>query len=91
MRDNSAEILSQSFRQEMVLSSSGMGRDVYFLVLSMQHFLCQPRHCPSSAQRDCSGEAVRACEMPEPCTFPSLDSCQKGFLLNHKEVDLPSP
>ena len=27
------------------------------------------------------------CDMPEPCEFPSLDSCQKRFLWTHKEVD----
>ena len=33
-----------------------------------------------------------ACDMPEPCKFPSLDSCQKRFLWTHKEVDLaPHP
>ena len=26
--------------------------------------------------------------MPEPCKFPSLDSCQKRFLWTPKEVDL---
>ena len=25
--------------------------------------------------------------MPEPCKFPTLDSCQKSFLLIHEEVD----
>ena len=29
-----------------------------------------------------------ACDMPEPCEFPFLDSCQKKFLWTHKEVDL---
>ena len=29
-----------------------------------------------------------ACEMPEPCQFPSLDSCQRRFLWTHKKVDL---
>ena len=29
-----------------------------------------------------------ACNMPEPCKFPSLDSCQKRFLWTHKKVDL---
>ena len=29
-----------------------------------------------------------ACDMPEPCKFPSLDSCQKRFLWIHKRVDL---
>ena len=31
-----------------------------------------------------------ACDMPEPCKFPSLDSFQKRFLWTHKTVDLPS-
>ena len=32
------------------------------------------------------------CDVPEPCKFPSLDSCQKRFLWIHKEVDLaPHP
>ena len=32
------------------------------------------------------------CDMPEPCKFPSLDSCQKSFLWTHKKVDLaPHP
>ena len=29
-----------------------------------------------------------ACDMPGPCKFPFLDSCQKRFLWTHKEVDL---
>ena len=30
--------------------------------------------------------------MPEPCKFPSFESCQKTFLLTHKEDDLaPHP
>ena len=29
-----------------------------------------------------------ACDIPEPCTFPSLDSRQKRFLWTYKEVDL---
>ena len=33
-----------------------------------------------------------ACDMPEPCKFPSLDSCKKRSLWTHKEVDLaPHP
>ena len=40
------------------------------------------------ALKDGFGEAVVACDMPEPCTFPSLDSCLKRFLWTHKEVDL---
>ena len=41
-----------------------------------------------SALKDGFGEAVVACDMPCPCEFPSLDSCQKRFLWTHKEVDL---
>ena len=29
-----------------------------------------------------------ACDMPEPCQFPSLDICQKRFLWTHKGIDL---
>ena len=29
-----------------------------------------------------------AYDMPRPCKFPSLDSCQKRFPWTHKEVDL---
>ena len=44
------------------------------------------------ALKDGSGEAVVACDMPEACKFPSLDSCQKRFLWTHKGVDLaPQP
>ena len=32
------------------------------------------------------------CDMPEPCKFPSLDSCQRKILCTHKVVDLaPHP
>ena len=34
------------------------------------------------------GEAVVACDMPEPCKFLSLDSCEKRSLRTHKEVNL---
>ena len=29
-----------------------------------------------------------ACDMSEPCKFPSLDSSQMSFLWTHKEVDV---
>ena len=29
-----------------------------------------------------------ACDMPEPCEFPFLDSCQKRFQWTRKEVDV---
>ena len=38
------------------------------------------------------GKTVVACDMPEPCKFSPLDSCQKRFQWTHKEVDLaPHP
>ena len=43
MRDDRAEILFRSFLQEAAVISSGMGRDVHSLMLSIQHFLCRPR------------------------------------------------
>ena len=41
-----------------------------------------------SALKDDFGEAVVACDMPKPCKFPSLDSCQRRFLWTHKRADL---
>ena len=40
MRDDSPEIFFQSFLQEALVSSSGMGRGVHSLMLSIQYFLC---------------------------------------------------
>ena len=39
------------------------------------------------ALKDAFGEAVVACDLPEPCKFPSLDNCQKRFLWTHRELD----
>ena len=85
MRNDSAEIFFQSFLQEALVSSSGMGRDVHCLMLSIHHFLCRPRRC-HGVLKDGFGEAVVACDMPKSCKFPSLDSCQKRFLWTHKEA-----
>ena len=44
------------------------------------------------ALKDGFGHAVVAFDMPEPCKFPSLDSCQKRFLWTQKEDNLtPHP
>ena len=40
--------------------------------------------------KDGYGEAVVTCDKPEPCKFPSLDSCQERFLRTHKGVDIVS-
>ena len=48
MRDDSAESLFQSFLQQALVSGSGRGRYVHSLMLSIQQFLCWPRHHPLS-------------------------------------------
>ena len=40
--------LIQPFLQEATVNSSGMGRNIHSLTLSIQHFLCRLRHCPPS-------------------------------------------
>ena len=40
------------------------------------------------ALKDGFGDSVVARDMPEPCEFLSLDSCQERFLWAQKEVDL---
>ena len=42
------------------------------------------------ALKDGFGEVVVEHDMPKPCEFPSLDSCQKRFLWDYKEVELAS-
>ena len=42
MRDDSVEIISQSFLLEVIASSSGMDRDVHSMASSVQHLLCRP-------------------------------------------------
>ena len=65
MRDNSAEILSQSLLQKALVSSSGMGRDVHSLMMSIQHFLLPTTASPIllGALKDGFGEAVVACNI----------------------------
>ena len=90
MTDDSAEILFQSFLQEVIVSRSGVGRDVQFLVLYIQYFLCRPRRRLPFQGDLKDGFGVVACDMPEPCKFPSIDSCQRRFLWTDTEVDLAS-
>ena len=81
MRDNSADSLP-------VFSAGGHckqfwhGQGCPLLDVGHQAFSLQ------GALKDGFGEAAVVCDMPEPCKFPSLDSCQKRFLRTHKEVDL---
>ena len=82
MTDDSAAILFQSFLQKALLSSSGMGRDVHSFDVVHPAFPL-PTTTPPDLKRvlkDSFGEAVVACDMPEPRKFPSINSCQKRFL-----------
>ena len=65
MTDDSAEILFQLF-------SAGGPCEKFWHGQECSLF---------DALKDGVGEAVLACDMPEPCKFPSLDSCQKSFRL----------
>ena len=67
------------------MSSSGMGRDVHSLMLSIQPATASPTL--QRSLKDGFEQVVVACDMPEPCMFPSLDSCQKKFLWTHKRAD----
>ena len=65
MRDDSAEILFQSFLQEALVSSSGMGRDVHSSMFVHPAFPL-PTMVSSTLQdalKDGFGEAVVACDM----------------------------
>ena len=74
IRDDSAEILFQSFLQEAIVGSSGMGKDVYFDVVHPAFpLLTTASPTLQGVLKDGFGEAVVACDMPEPCKFPSLD------------------
>ena len=61
------------------------------------HFHAADPTCPlptaasptlQGALKDGFGEAVVACDIPDPCKFLYLDSCQKRSLWIHKEVGL---
>ena len=92
MRGDSAEILF-FFLQEAIVQFWHGQRCPRFDGIHLEFPL--PTTAPPTflgALKHALGEAVVACDMPEPCKFPSLDSCQMRFLLTHKEVDLtPHP
>ena len=95
MRDDLAKILFLSFLREATVSSSGMRKDVHSLMLLIQQFFRRPRRLLlplQGALKVSFGEIVVACDMPQPCEFLSLDSCQKRFLWVRIEVGLaPHP
>ena len=94
MWDDSAEILFQSVLQEAIVSSSGMGRGCPHFDVVHPAFPLPTTESSTfqGALRGGFGEAIVACDMPEPCKFPSLGSCRKTFLSTQKEVYLaPHP
>ena len=72
MRVNSAEILFQSFLQETLVSSSGVGRDVPSLMLSIWHFLCKSLFTPCSL---CVHFMFTVCSLPVHFVFISCSLC----------------
>ena len=55
------------------MGSSGMGKDVYFDVVHPAFpLLTTASPTLQGVLKDGFGEAVVACDMPEPCKFPSL-------------------
>ena len=61
------------------MSISCMGRNVHSLMLSIQHLPTTASPTLQGALKDDFGEAVVACDISEPCKFPSLDS-QKRYV-----------
>ena len=84
MRDDSTEILFQSFLKEAIMGSSGMVRDVQSLMLFIQHFLCWPVITYLSRYPagwfGWFGRGLWVRDLPGPCEFSSLDSWQRRFL-----------
>ena len=79
MRDDSAEILFQSFyaRGSREQFWHLQGCPLFGVVHPAFPLPTTASPTLQGALEDGSGEAVVACDMPEPCKFPSLDSCQK--------------
>ena len=97
-RNNSEEILVQSFLHEAIVSSSGMGRDIHSLAVSIRHFLSQTTASTTlyGALKDGFGEVVVPCGMAEPCrllTVARRGSCgptRKLILLRTQSLVLCS-
>ena len=88
MRDNSAEILFQSFFAGGPCEQfwHGQGRPLFDVVHPAFPLLITALPALQGALKDGFGEAAVARDMPEPYRFPSLDRCQDRFLWTNKEV-----
>ena len=94
MRDGSAEMLLQPFLQETLVEQFWHGQICPLFDVVHPAFLLPTTASLTlqGALKDGFGEAVVACDMPEPCQFSSVGSCQKRSVWTHKEVDLaPHP
>ena len=71
-RDDSAETFFKLFLKEAIESSSGMDKDV----VSSSSISSADRGVAAlqGALKDGFGEVVVACDMPETCKFPSLET-----------------
>ena len=76
MRDDSAEILFQSFLQEALVSSSGIeqGCPLFAIVHPAFSLLTAVLSTLQGVLQNGVEEAVMARDMPESCDFPALDS-----------------
>ena len=83
MIDDSAEILFQSFSAGGPCEQFWHGQNCSLFDVVHPSFSLPTTALPTllCALRGGVGEAVVACDMPEPCKLPSLDSCRKSFLL----------
>ena len=95
---DSGEILFRCFLQEVLSEQFWHGQgcpvlDVLYPAFALPTMVSPFPPLPfQGAMKSGFGEAVVACDLPEPCKFPSLDSCQKKFLWTHKKTDLvPHP
>ena len=80
MRDDSAEALLQSQGGPCEQFWHGQGcplMDVVHPAFPLSTMAPPTLH---DALKDGFREAVVACDIPEPCMFPSFDRCQKRFL-----------
>ena len=86
--DDSAEILSPVFSAGGPCEQFWHGQgcplfDVVYVAFRLPTLASPTLH---DALKNGLGEAVVACDMLEPCKFPSLDSCRKRFLWTYKAV-----
>ena len=95
MKDDSAEIPLQPFRQEVLCEQfwHGQGCPLFDVVLPAFPLPTTASPTLPGTLKDGFREVFVACDMPEPCKFPSLDSsCQRRFQWIHKEAYLvPHP